>query len=104
MHFGGRRSLSPTLIDLGTGAKNSVLRLGETTQTWGDGARGFLGAVAFVGVYMGQGGSPAPSLTGSIAALPVFPLLEEAAALQVRGQLECEGAERKASVLTFDTN
>ena len=103
MHFGGRRSLSPTLIDLGTGAKNSVLRLEETTQTGGDGARGFLGAAAFVGVYMGQGGSHAPS-TGSIAALPVFPLLEEAAALQVRGQLECEGAERKASVLTFDTN
>ena len=70
-----------------------VVRLEETTQKGGDGARGYIGAAALVGVYMGQGGSHAPSLTGSVAALPVFPLLEEAAALQVRGQLEWESEE-----------
>ena len=43
-----------------------VVRLEETTQKGGDGARGYIGAAALVGVYMGQGGSPAPSLTAQI--------------------------------------
>jgi len=57
---------------------------------------GFLGAAAFVGVYMGQGGSHAPS-TGSIAALPVFPLLEEAAALQVPVSMDRRSVLRGAA-------